>query len=379
MIKFNKEMKQIHAALDGKVRLVGGAVRDHLAGLPVKDYDFCTPYIPDVAIEKIWEAENDVTDIIKTGISHGTFTVVFSSGNRYEVTTLRMDKECDGRHAKVAFTDNYFVDASRRDFTYNAMSMDPDGTIYDYFGGAQDLKNGLTVFIGDPNDRIKEDYLRIMRFFRFSARFGFDQTHPATRDALVAIAKNAEGLLQVSVERIWSEMQRILNEPWDRVVPIVEAMRNNFVLGNARIPCNDVNRIHEAIQCFDTPETKLAALWPLNDVLRNAENLKWSKEQIDRALFVHAEYPMTFERAKEIIVKKPIKLDWILEALNVSVNLIEVTKFYQNVPKFPIKGEDVLSRGVKGKTIGLVLRALKDIWISKNYTHTRQQLLDMIE
>ena len=380
MIKWNKEMRQIHRALDGKVRLVGGAVRDHLAGSPIKDYDFCTPILAEEAIHLIYNAQNDVADCLGTGLDHGTFTVLFKSGNRYEVTTLRKDVDCDGRHAKVEFTDDYLIDAARRDFTFNAMSCDIDGNLYDYFGGQQDLVNGLTVFVGDSYARIKEDYLRMMRYFRFSARFGFDPTHPATRVTLEAIAKNVEGLQQVSVERIWSEMQRILNEPPARAVPVVEAMRNSLVLGNARIPCNDVNRICEAIQCFDTPETKLAAMWHPADIKKNAEALRWSKDQIDRAVFVHQYYPLSLCDAKNLIALGRVKnIKWVVEALRNHDNAEEVYKFYAGPPIFPINGDDVLARGVKGKAIGLVLRALKDIWISKEFTHTRQQLLDMIE
>ena len=187
-------------------RLVGGCVRDSLAGLAVADIDLATPQPPDSVIRAAAAAG---LKAVPTGLDHGTVTLV-SGGRGFEVTTLRRDVATDGRHATVAFTDDWRADAARRDFTINAMSMTRDGQVFDYFGGVADLHAGRVRFVGDPATRIAEDYLRILRFFRFWARFG--RGDPDT-PAAAAIAAGVAGLARLSPERVWSELRRILDLP----------------------------------------------------------------------------------------------------------------------------------------------------------------------
>jgi poly(A) polymerase len=189
-----------------QARVVGGAVRDALAGRPVADFDLATPLTPDAVIAVLQQVG---IKVVPTGLSHGTVTAIVA-GRGFEVTTLRRDVETDGRHAVVAFTDDWQTDASRRDFTVNAMSMARDGTIFDYFGGVADLAAGRVRFVGDPATRIAEDSLRILRFFRFYARYGRVPPDPVTRDALRA---GIPGLARLSVERVWAELRRILAAP----------------------------------------------------------------------------------------------------------------------------------------------------------------------
>ncbi len=193
------------AALPG-ARIVGGAVRDHLAGRDVADIDLATPDPPDAVMAKLRAAG---LKAVPTGLVHGTITAV-SHHRGFEITTLRRDVLTDGRHAVVAFTDDWRADAARRDFTINALSMTPDGTLFDYFGGAADLAAGRVRFVGDPAARIAEDYLRILRFFRFHARYGRGAPDPA---ATAAIAAAVPGLARLSAERVWSELKRILAAP----------------------------------------------------------------------------------------------------------------------------------------------------------------------
>lgn len=148
-----------------EARIAGGAVRDTLAGRPVADIDLATPRPPDRVMAALNAAG---IRTVPTGLAHGTVTAV-AGGRGFEITTLRRDVETDGRHAVVAFTDDWRQDAARRDFTLNALSMTPDGAVYDYFGGIADLRAGVVRFVGDPAQRIAEDYLRILRFFRFLA------------------------------------------------------------------------------------------------------------------------------------------------------------------------------------------------------------------
>ena len=198
-------LRAVLAALP-EARLVGGAVRDALAGRPVADVDLATPRPPGEVTAALVAAR---LKAVPTGIDHGTVTAV--SGHRgFEVTTLRRDVRTDGRHAEVAFTDDWRDDAARRDFTINAMSMTPDGAVFDYFDGIADLRAGRVRFVGRAATRIAEDYLRILRFFRFWARYGTDA--PDT-EAVDAIAAAVPGLARLSAERVWMEVKRILAAP----------------------------------------------------------------------------------------------------------------------------------------------------------------------
>lgn len=191
-------------------RLAGGCVRDRLLGLTPKDYDVATTADPQTVIASFRAAGFKT---VPTGLDHGTVTVVMPSGP-VEVTTLRVDVATDGRHAEVAFGTSFEEDAARRDFTINAMFEDRDGTVHDYWGGKADLSARCLRFVGDPGARIREDYLRILRFYRFWARLGF-APDPA---AVTAITKEAAGLSRISQERITSELLQILAAPSAPVV-----------------------------------------------------------------------------------------------------------------------------------------------------------------
>jgi len=197
------------AALGGpqKARLVGGAVRDGLLGLPVSDIDVATRLLPGEVMTQLQSAG---IKVVPTGLAHGTVTAV-TEGGPVEVTTLRRDVATDGRHAEVAFSDDWREDASRRDFTINALYADPDtGEIFDWFGGLADLDVRRVRFIGDPLTRIAEDHLRILRFFRFYARFGEGAPDSA---ALAACKARANDLMALSRERIAGEILKLLSAP----------------------------------------------------------------------------------------------------------------------------------------------------------------------
>lgn len=186
--------------------MVGGAVRDRLIGQPVADMDFAVPLLPELVMGRLREAG---IGAVPTGLAHGTVTAVVGQVG-LEITTLRRDLAADGRHAAVVFTDSWEKDAARRDFTINAMSMERDGALFDYFGGADDLRNGVVRFVGDAATRIAEDYLRILRFFRFFARYA---KGAPDAEAVAAITALRDGLSRLSAERIWSEMKNMLAAP----------------------------------------------------------------------------------------------------------------------------------------------------------------------
>ncbi|MBB2161690.1 CCA tRNA nucleotidyltransferase, partial [Gluconacetobacter sacchari] len=202
-------------------RLVGGVVRDLLAGRAVADIDMATPEPPE-RVQAILAGAG--IKVVATGLAHGTVTAVIG-GRPYEITTLRRDERTDGRHAVVAWTGDWRQDAARRDFTINAMSCDRDGVVHDYFGGRADLAAGRVRFVGDAAARIREDALRVLRFFRFHARYGRGAPDTAAMAAIVACR---DGLSRLSAERVWSEMRRILAGP--ALIATLAAMEEAGVL-----------------------------------------------------------------------------------------------------------------------------------------------------
>ena len=203
-------------------RFVGGCVRDAVLGRPVKDIDIATPDPPERVLALI---ERAGLKAVPTGLAHGTVTAM-SRGRPFEVTSLRIDVETYGRHAKVAFTDDWQADAARRDLTINALSCAPDGRIFDYFGGLEDLRAGRVRFVGDPRERIREDYLRLLRFFRFHAHYGRGTPDPEGLAAAGELAPEGAGL---SGERVRAELLRILAAP--DPVPVLDLMAARGVLG----------------------------------------------------------------------------------------------------------------------------------------------------
>jgi poly(A) polymerase len=203
-------MRRLLGALgadEGLTRYVGGAIRDDLLGLPLSDIDLATQIRPDEVTRRLEKAR---IKAVPTGIDHGTITAV-SDGQPFEITTLRRDVSTDGRRATVAFTNDWKEDAARRDFTINALFADPvTGELFDYFGGLADLKQRHIRFIGDPLQRIAEDHLRILRFFRFHARFDAGEPDEAALDACTA---RANDLMALSRERIADELLKLLDMP----------------------------------------------------------------------------------------------------------------------------------------------------------------------
>ena len=198
-------VRAVLGALPGS-RVVGGAVRDAVLGLPVADVDVASPWEPARVMAALRAAGLDVRP---TGLAHGTVTAI-SAGRGFEVTTLRRDVATDGRHAVVAFTDDWRADAARRDFTMNALSLTPEGELFDYFGGVADAREGRVRFVGEAAARIAEDYLRVLRFFRFYARYGREAPDAPTRLALRA---GRTGLARLSAERVRHELLGLLAAP----------------------------------------------------------------------------------------------------------------------------------------------------------------------
>jgi len=230
-----------------KVRFVGGCIRDALSKRKVEDIDIGTPDPPETVLNLL---KAHKIKAVPTGISHGTITALINN-KKFEITTLRRDVKTDGRHANVSFSEDWIIDAKRRDFTINALSATPKGLIYDPFQGITDLKNGKVTFIGHPEDRINEDYLRIIRYYRFngifSKRFSKNQSREACRKA-------APHLVALSKERIRDELFKILLI--DNPAKIIQIMKDDGIL-KIILPeaknikqLNTLNKIHAIITSF---------------------------------------------------------------------------------------------------------------------------------
>lgn len=246
------EVAAVLAALPG-ARAVGGCVRDALAGRDSADVDVAAPFAPEVIAARLREAG---LKVFETGLAHGTVTAVLNRAP-VEVTALRRDVLTDGRHAVVEWTSDWREDAARRDFTINAMSLTAEGALFDYFGGRGDLASGLVRFVGDPDTRLAEDYLRALRFFRFQARYGRGVPDPA---AVAAIRRAVPGLGRLSAERIWMELKRILSVP--EPLAAVALMAATGVLG-AVLPEAEPPDLLPALLAIGAPADALLRLMGL--------------------------------------------------------------------------------------------------------------------
>tara|TARA_R110001606_G_scaffold148254_2_gene288334 strand:- start:8492 stop:9718 length:1227 start_codon:yes stop_codon:yes gene_type:complete len=269
------------AALDGKARFVGGAVRDTLLGLDVKDVDIATPLLPEDVMERLTAVS---IKVVPTGIAHGTITAVLPDGP-VEITTLRRDVSTDGRRATVAFSDDWKEDAARRDFTINALFADPQTLeVFDYFGGLEDLKKLRIRFIGSAALRIAEDHLRIMRYFRFLARFGQQQVENEAFDACTAAAAKLETL---SRERVADELLKLLAtaDPRFAVSQMLDAGIFGHIIEEIDKNADDIFsqlvEREQRLQVEPSAIRRLVALLPkeADNASHIAKSLKLSKKQ----------------------------------------------------------------------------------------------------
>ena len=347
-----------------EARVVGGAVRDALAGREVGEIDLATPRTPDQVTEAL---QASGLRAVPTGLSHGTVTAVVD-GHGFEVTTLRRDVESDGRHAVVAFTDDWRADAARRDFTINAMSLTRSGDIFDYFGGIGDLRAGILRFVGDPSTRIAEDYLRILRYFRFLARYAGG---PADPSALAAIRAGVPGLARLSAERVWSELDGILAAPDPRAA--IGQMAELGVLAAILPEGADPARLARLIEANAPPDPllRLAALLT-GDTAALAARLRLSAAERDRLMSLRCgavPQPRDEDAALSRLLAdedRATLLDrtWLAgggapEWAALRGRLAAIPR-----PTFPLEGRDVLALGEpEGPRVGALLRAVRQWWL----------------
>lgn len=388
------ETQRVFAALgaDGNtVRVVGGAVRDTFLRRPVSEIDLASDASPQTVTELAQKAD---LKVVPTGLDHGTVTVIVRH-RPFEVTTLRKDVETFGRRAKVAFTDDWEADARRRDFTVNALYANPDGTVYDPLDGLADIEARRVRFIGDPSERIREDYLRILRFFRFLA----DLSSPAMdAEGARACIRERAGLETLSGERIHGELNKLLVA--EGVMPALTAMFENGLLVMLLGGVFSLSRLERLIaleaglNLQPDAMARLAALAVMisEDAERLAQRFKLSKAEHARLLNAARYREFTAGTGGKIAkvwlyregadaFRDAVLLAWADEGAGPDQpqwrELYALPERWP-VPEFPLKGSDIMELGVpKGPRVGAVLKKLEDRWVAGGFSASQTDLLAM--
>ncbi len=388
-------VRRVLACLDNaamEARFVGGCVRDALLGKAITDVDLATPAVPEQVLQLFNEAG---LKPFAPGLSHGTVSVA-REGFTIEVTTLRHDVETDGRHAKVAFTDDWRRDAARRDFTINAMSCTAQGKVFDYFGGLVDLESGRVRFVGNARDRIQEDYLRLLRFFRFHAHYGRGDLDA---DGLAAAHALAPQIAQLSGERVRSEVLRLLEAP--DPVPVLAVMHGHRIF-TAILPQLGATETLVVLLEVAPDADGLARLAALVQggrpaARRLADRLRLSRAQTHRlvemialagekgALMESTARRWALYKYGAAVVEDRLRLDFArssaagedLDRDILAVALAEARGW--QAKHFPLSGQDVKQLGVsEGPEVGRLLRQVESWWVAENFEPDREACLDRL-
>lgn len=383
----------------GEARVAGGAVRDAVLGLDVGDIDIATTLLPEEVLERAGKAG---VKAVATGIEHGTVTLIHE-GKQFEVTTLRADVVTDGRHAEVAFGVDWAEDAARRDLTINALYLDREGRVIDLVDGIADARNGTVRFIGEAAERISEDYLRILRFFRFFAWYG--RGRPDT-EGLKATARLKDGLARLSAERVWAELKKMLGAPdpsrallWMRQTGVLtQVLPETEKWGIDAIP----GLVHAEDVFGWSPDAlqRLMAMIPphAERIEELAKRLRLSKAEAGRLRNWAGAEPVRHEigdkEFNKLLYRGQIggirdRLTLALanarararsdrtalaEAAGYSRLLERLAKWER--PVFPLSGTDLLEAGVEqGPGLGETRRRLETLWLDSNFTKKRDDLL----
>jgi poly(A) polymerase len=387
----------------GEVRIVGGAVRNALMGAPVHEVDLATTLTPDVVVSR---AEAAGIKAVPTGIAHGTVTLVID-GTPYEVTTLRRDVTTDGRHAEVAFGTDWAVDAARRDLTMNALYATHQGAVIDLVGGIPDIARGTVRFIGPAAERVAEDYLRILRFFRFFAWYG---AFRPDADGLRACAQAKSKLATLSAERVWAELKKLLSarDPgrallWMRTSGVLtEILPESEKWGIDAIP--GLIAAEEAFGWAPDPLLRLAAMVPpdASRLEAMATRLRFSRAEasvlaafadavpvkdmmaesaLDRQLYRQGSGGTVF-RLKLALASARAKVESDVDGLAVVGRLGRLLDraVAWRKPVFPLSGSDLIAAGFKpGPALGAKLADLEEAWVASGFRDGGPELLARLE
>ena len=400
------EVKTIFSIFKDKARLVGGAVRNLIINKAVSDFDFATSLLPNEIITLLNKNNIKTIDLAK---KYGTIIAVINQKN-FEITTLRKDIDHKGRDCDVEFVDDYFIDASRRDFTINALYLDYNGLIYDYFNGVEDLKNSKICFIGDANHRINEDYLRILRFFRFSCEYAKDVDF----EGLKACIANKINLEKLSKERIRKEFLLILNSKnHQQLIRILKIFNDEGILKEIISPTiiyGDLERLfalENAINFNANLLLKIAIIFVKNNNNYDHLNIDFldkicatnNEKHYIKSLAIIANkiqneaLIITNNDENFIFMLKRIFFDYdskiIIDAIifviiknNLSIkNFINILDFCNNfnLPEFPLNGNDLLLLNIHGSNIGDALNLAKKYWLENNFNCKKSQLINYLK
>lgn len=366
------------------LRLVGGVVRDLMRGVSPKDIDLCTDATPDEQIE-IYEANG--FSFHETGLQHGTVTVMLNGGpdadgvirfqTAYEITSLRTETDHDGRHAVVAYTKDWLADLGRRDLTFNAMALTFDGVLIDPFNGADDLANNVVRFVGEADARIQEDYLRILRWFRFHARIANNgHMDEATKDS---VRRNGPGLTGISRERVWMEMSKIVigNVGAEMVMAMFDTGIHQFM----DLPTGNPWAIENAVKFGKTknPVTAMVAMvnGDVGAITKLAADWKWSADERDFGIWLAKAAQANTGDYRRMISHDEVSVGWASELARMKGSAVFADQLLGDThPVFPVKGQDLLDAGMKpGKEVGQVLKLLREAWAVNDYTMTKEELV----
>ena len=391
----NPGLRRTLELLDGdgeEARVVGGAVRNALLGQPATDFDIATTALPPAVIARARKAG---LRTIPTGIAHGTVTLLVE-GRPFEVTTLREDIETDGRHATIRFGRDFARDALRRDFTMNALSMGRDGEVHDYAGGLADLAAGRVRFIGDPATRIREDYLRILRFFRFSASYAAGAFDAA---GLAAVIRERGGLARLSRERVRQELLKLLVAR--RAVAAVADMSDAGLLGPLLRSVPQPARLARLIAIAPEGDAilRLTAMAAIvgEDALRLQEMLRLSNAETarithatsalvrlrgDHAPSVNLLCEKLFEVGREG-ASDALMLAWAENgAAPDAAGWRSAAHFLRDTPepRLPFSGADLIARGIAaGRPLGVALKRLQAAWIRAGFPQDPRSLAKLLD
>ncbi|WND01966.1 CCA tRNA nucleotidyltransferase [Temperatibacter marinus] len=366
-------VQRVSQALGGEnLRFVGGCVRDSLLGRPVNDLDACTPFSPDEVMSRLQKAD---INVIPTGLKHGTVTAV-ASGTSIEITTLRRDVETDGRRAEVSFTEDWSEDAKRRDFTINALYLTVEGAIYDPVGGLGDLKESRVRFIGKPRERIGEDALRILRFFRFT--LGYSNGPPDPEGLAAALEKMAM-LKILSKERIRDELVKILEHPDPS--SILDLMRKSgcfpYVLPEkfwVSVPLKHMKNTNANVRFLSLIRREKKVVKEAAKILRLKNSTRAHLLNILDCQDVLKEAVTQYGLLYCLYYFGRLALE---DALILCGEESKVHKLPQSLT-FPLKGKDLIEAGNQaGPVIGKMLKDLEIEWLKSECRKTKEQLLKL--
>jgi tRNA nucleotidyltransferase/poly(A) polymerase len=358
--KFPPVLWEVAGALQpDEVRLVGGAVRDYLRNelLPDTDYDMATTAVPDVVIKRLEQAG---IKVVPTGISHGTVTAVVEDKN-IEITTLRKDIATDGRHAQVRYTDSWQEDSARRDFTMNAVYLGLDGHVYDFCQGVEDIQAGRVVFVGDPQERVQEDTLRILRFFRFMARYGVS----AESATLKILVKAAPQMKHLSGERVTDELMKLLMAP--QAAAALSVMKRLRILAPLGIEIKKENLL-------EGTALPLMGRWYIVFGPNPGPYVILSRARQQAVKDIKtAQELLKKNRLSPKALVAAVSWDAAATALTARGRWVEAEQLKGEVsPTFPLKGQDVLDLGIKpGPQVGTLVEQARLWWLQEGFPSHR--------